>query len=75
VTRLEAILEETKNRVNAVRDSNRPAMDKIKDEQTAEVKAMLKPEQIPAYDAWRAERERQFREMDKRRRGFGGPLP
>jgi hypothetical protein len=75
VARLDGILEETKKRVTALRESNRPAMDRIKDQQVAEVKAMLKPEQLPSYDALRAEHEKRFREQDRKRGGYGQPLP
>lgn len=77
VTKLEQILDETKAEVKAVRDSYRPAMLKIREQQIARVKAILTPAQIPAYEQLVAERERQAKEQEQRdrrdeqRRGTG----
>lgn len=71
VTQLEAILDDTKAKFHAVRESYRPAMLKIKAEQIARVKSILAPEQIPAYDQLIAERERRAHDQEEheRRRG------
>jgi len=68
VTQLEQILDETKAKFKAVRDSYHPAMVKIRDEQIARVKAILTPEQIPAYEELVAERERHAKEQEARDR-------
>lgn len=68
LTQLEQILDETKAKVKAVRDSYHPAMLKIRDEQIARVKAILTPEQIPAYEQLVAERERRAKEQEERDR-------
>lgn len=65
VTQLEQILDDTKAKVKAVRDSSHPAMLKIREEQIARVKAILTPEQIPAYEQLVAERERRAKEQEE----------
>jgi len=68
VSQLEAILDDTKDKVKAVRDSYHPAMVKIHNEQVARVKSILSPDQIPAYEQLVAERERRAREQEERDR-------
>ncbi len=68
VSQLEQILDETKAKFKAVRDSYHPAMLKIREEQIARVKAILTPEQIPAYEQLVAERERHAKEQEARDR-------
>ncbi len=68
VTQLEAILDDTKAKVKAVRDSYHPRMVKIKEEQISRVKSILTPEQIPAYEQLVAEREQRAREQEERER-------
>lgn len=68
VSQLEQILDETKAKVQAVRDASRPAMVKIRQEQIARVKAILTPQQIPAYEQLVAERERHGKEQEDRDR-------
>jgi len=68
VTQLEQILDETKAKFRAVRDSYHPAMLKIREEQIARVKAILTAEQIPAYEQLVAERERHAKEQEARER-------
>jgi Spy/CpxP family protein refolding chaperone len=65
VTQLEAILDDTKAKFRAVRESYRPAMLKIKAEQIARVKSILTPEQIPAYDQLISERERRAHDQEE----------
>ncbi|HEY1212282.1 MAG TPA: hypothetical protein VGE93_01495 [Bryobacteraceae bacterium] len=66
VRQLEAILDQTKARYKAVRDSYRPAMLKVKEEQINEVKSILSPEQVPVYEKLVAEREQRHREQEAR---------
>ncbi len=68
VSRLEIILDETKARYKAVRDSYRPAMLKIKNEQISRVKSILTPGQVPGYDKLVAEREERNRVQEERER-------
>ncbi len=78
LTELETILDETKAKYKAVRDSYRPAMMKVKQDQTSRVKAILTPRQIPAYEQLVAERERRFHEQeerDRQRDARGRPTP
>lgn len=65
---LEAILDSTKAKVKAVRDSYHPAMIKIREEQIDRVKSILTPQQIPAYEQLVAERERRAREQEEKER-------
>ncbi len=68
VTQLEAILDDTKAKVKAVRDLYHPRMLKIKQEQITRVKSILTPEQIPAYEQLVAEREQRARDQEERDR-------
>jgi hypothetical protein len=68
VNQLQAILDDTKAKVKAVRDSFHPQMLKIKEEQISRVKSILTPQQIPAYEQLVAERERRAREQEERER-------
>jgi Spy/CpxP family protein refolding chaperone len=64
VDQLEAILDDTKARVKAVRDASRPAMLRIKNEQIARVTSILTPEQVTGYQKLVAERERRAKEQE-----------
>jgi hypothetical protein len=68
VSQLETILDETKAKFKAVRDSYRPAMLKIKQEQISRVKSILTPQQIPAYERLVAEHEQRVRDQEDRER-------
>jgi len=64
VDELQVILDETKARFRAARESHHPEMVRIKDDQLTKVKALLSPEQARQYEAIVAERERQAKEQD-----------
>jgi hypothetical protein len=66
VNQLEGILDETKAKVKAVRDAYHPQMLQIKAEQINQVKSILTPAQIPAYEQLVAERERRAKELEER---------
>jgi DNA primase len=66
VDQLNVILDETKTRYKAARDSVRPAMVKIKEEQISRVKGILTPRQIPIYEHMVAEHERRARDQEER---------
>lgn len=67
-SQLETILDDTKAKYKAIRDTYHPAMLKIKNEQIARVKSILTPQQIPVYEQWIAEREQRFRQQEERGR-------
>lgn len=66
VVSLQDILDETKSQIKAVRDRSHPEMVRIRQEQSARVRALLTPSQIPAYEKLQAERERHSREQEVR---------
>jgi hypothetical protein len=68
VVQLETIMRETKAKTRAVRDSYQPQMLKIKQDHIESIKAILTPEQIPAYEKLVAEREQRSREQEERDR-------
>ena len=59
VDQLQVILDETKAKVKAVRDTYHPEMVKIKDAQLTKVKSILSDSQVKQYEAMVAEREQQ----------------
>lgn len=62
LTKLEAIMDNTKAKYRALRESNRPEMLKIKQDQIQAVKNILTADQIPTYEQIVAEHERRVRE-------------
>jgi regulator of protease activity HflC (stomatin/prohibitin superfamily) len=68
VDQLNTILDETKAKYKAARESVHPTMVKIKEDQVSRVKAILAPGQIPIYEQMVAERERRAREQEDRER-------
>jgi len=71
VTQLETIMHETKAKTRAVRDAYHPQMLKIKQEHIERIKAILTPQQIPAYEKLVAEREQRSREQEEHDRNSG----
>jgi hypothetical protein len=65
VGQLEAILDDTKAKVRALRESYHPEMLKIKQEHISRVKSILTAEQIPAYEQLVAERERRAKDQEE----------
>lgn len=59
--RLSAILEETRGEYHDLMEKQRPEMERIQTLQYAKVKSILTPEQLPEYDRFHAERERERR--------------
>jgi hypothetical protein len=68
VKQLEVIMDETKAKYKAVRDSYKPAILQVKNEHVQEVKSILTAQQIPAYEKLLSERERRAREQDEQER-------
>lgn len=66
IGQLENILDETKAKYKAVRDSYHPQMVSIRSEQIERVKSILTPAQVPAYERLVAEREQRAREQEER---------
>jgi hypothetical protein len=64
VDQLQVILDDTKAKFRAARESHHPEMVRIKDEQVARVKALLSAEQTKQYEAIVAEREQHAKEQD-----------
>lgn len=52
------ILDDTKKKYDEIRREERPRRDQIQQEQIDAIRAVLTPEQITAYEAWRAERQK-----------------
>ena len=68
VKQLEAIMDDTKAKYKAVRDSYKPAILQVKNQHVQEVKSILTAQQIPEYEKLLSERERRAREQDERER-------
>jgi hypothetical protein len=69
VGKLEKILDDTRARFRATRDSINPQMDKIREDQHQQIKAILNPDQGAEYEKMRQEREAEV----KRNGPPGGP--
>ena len=68
VDKLNDILDNTRVKVRAVRDSYKPEMVQIKQNQIAEIRSILKTEQASEYGKMIAEQEAKAKEQDKRDR-------
>jgi hypothetical protein len=68
VKQLEVIMDDTKAKYKAVRDSYRPAILQVKNQHVQEVKSILTAQQIPGYEQLLSERERRAREQDEQER-------
>jgi hypothetical protein len=68
VDRLQVILDDTKAKFRAARESHHPEMVRIKDEQLTRVKALLSEDQAKQYESMVAEREQHAKEQDDRER-------
>ena len=52
------ILDDTKKKFDDIRRQEKPVRDQLQQEQVDEIRAVLTDAQKPAYDAWRAERQK-----------------
>ena len=68
VKQLEVIMDDTKAKVKAIRDSYKPAILQVKNAHVQEVKSILTAQQIPGYEQLLSERERRAREQDEQER-------
>jgi hypothetical protein len=59
VGRLNGILDEAKQRMDAVKARSKPEMDRIYIDQVSNIRAMLEPTQQAEYDRYREERDRE----------------
>jgi hypothetical protein len=58
VAAITKILADTKKKFDDLRREERPQRDRIQQEQIDSIRAVLTDEQKPAYEAWRAERQK-----------------
>lgn len=68
VDRLNDILDDTRIKVRSVKDQYKPEMLKIKEDQLAQIRSMLTPEQAASYTKIVAEQEKKAKEQDARDR-------
>jgi uncharacterized membrane protein len=59
VTQLGTILDETRNRYHEEHDRSKQQLAQIHDDQVQKIHEILTPAQLPEYDKFRAEREKQ----------------
>lgn len=71
VAKLNAIMDETRARVEETRQKMKPAYQKIHEEQSEKVRALLSPEQQAEYDQMRKEREQRGKQNPARGPGSG----
>jgi Spy/CpxP family protein refolding chaperone len=64
VTQLGAILDETRNRFHEEHDRSKQQLAQIHDDQVQKIHEILTPAQVPDYDKFRAEREKQREARD-----------
>lgn len=68
VDQLQVILDDTKVKFRALRDTQHPEMEAIKADQVARVKSILSPDQVTQYQKMVAAREQQAKQQDDRER-------
>ncbi len=74
------ILDDTKKKFDDIRREERPLRDRIQQEQIDSIRALLTDAQKPAYDAWRAQRQKAAADakakqgQDRRRAATGAPV-
>jgi uncharacterized protein YdiU (UPF0061 family) len=61
------ILADTKRKFDDLRREERPLRDRIQQEQVDAIRAILTDAQRPAYEAWRAERQKEQQSMKQSR--------
>ena len=72
VTAVSKILDDTKKKFDDLRHEERPTRDKIQQDQIDEIRAVLTDAQRPAYEAWRAERQKTQQQNMKNRQNAAG---
>jgi hypothetical protein len=66
-TAVSKILDDTKTKFDEIRRAERPQRDRIQQEQIDSIRALLTDAQKPAYDAWRAERQKEQQSLKQRK--------
>jgi hypothetical protein len=67
VAQYNAILDETHQQFDQIHDKLQAEGRRIHDQQVEKVRAMLKPDQLPLYDKWRAERDAEHKRREAER--------
>ena len=65
-TAVSKVLDDTKTKFDDIRRAERPQRDRIQQEQIDSIRALLTDAQKPAYDAWRAERQKEQQSLKQR---------
>jgi uncharacterized membrane protein len=65
---LNGVLDETRDEVKKLDEKFRPERDAIQNHQVASINAILRPDQRPLYESWRAERERLHKQRDQHKK-------
>jgi len=65
VTQLGSILDETRNRWNEEHNRSKQQLAQIHDDQVQKIHEILSPAQVPAYDKFRVEREKEHESREK----------
>jgi hypothetical protein len=68
---INSILDETRRRYRAEKERSKAEMKKIHDGQVEQVRSILSDSQKPVYEKFHEERERQMKEMEKKRKASG----
>jgi Spy/CpxP family protein refolding chaperone len=65
VQKVNAILDETDARFNQLHDQHHQAMEQIKEDHRAKLRALMTPDQVVKYDQFRAERDARMKSGKK----------
>jgi hypothetical protein len=74
VTAVSKILDDTKKKFDDLRREERPTRDKIQQDQIDAIRGALTEAQRPAYDAWRAERQKTQQKNVKNRKNVASSV-
>lgn len=67
ISKINAIMDQTQDDFKQIRDKLNSEGKTIHDRQWSEIRALLRPDQMPTFDQWRAEREAEHRKrMEKK---------
>ena len=64
-SRLSGVLDQTRTRFRNFNEKHKTELSGIHEEQVREIRAMLKTDQLPRYEAYLKEREQKRKEFDK----------
>ena len=71
IQKINSILDETRTRYRAEKERSKAEMKKLHDGQVEQVRSILSDSQKPEYEKFHQERERQMKEMEKKRKASG----